>query len=574
MARFATLLAVVLAATSAAALVGRDSISGTGSRAARSASSDGNYLSLVQVHSERQGIEAPPKPKHATRAAVENERARGNALESMYTGSHTEEKNSVSMKVAASKLLLEELKLLPVDVSPEQAVFESMLTRKLNPNPLAVLLMPLPRQRRFRLLRFAMRAYERNMSGVDASQASLTWTLWFFLGLVIMGCFTWFFCDRLQVGPSHSAAAEDEGNAVAEAANLARARGQPWWTHMCILSVLGLCTAVFWSTVTSIEMVNAHTQLHPEYYQYAPDGSIMTVTRYPISQPAKNGFESGQGVAFSAAMASILTFGWRYQGALRANAALLAQFAMRGATLSLVIAVMLEILGEYLLTYANIDAAEGATFGNLFMMIIVGASEEGAKLFAVVVCTVLTTSALERSRGGYCNVYTLLVENPRTLMLAALAVGFGFCINENAEYMISTACQPPMKYTYADDAVGKVGEGSLQTVMIFTVLVRVLLNIHPWWTGISAARLGSLAFSPERDGQALPTTLEFLWAIWPSAAAHASYDFIVSSGLPGMVAIMAPPGFWYASRWVFQDLWQKFEVDKLGGGETGGVAVK
>lgn len=303
-------------------------------------------------------------------------------------------------------------------------------------------------------------------------------------------------------------------------------------------------------------MVNQTTAIEPEVVEQSPDGPV-TIIRYPIKEPGKGGFESGQGVFLSVVVGCILTFAWRWRGSVQISAPLLAQFALRGSTLALAMAILLELLGEAALSDVGIGTKEGFTFGNVCMMLIVGASEESTKLLAVFFGIWVSKAALVNSgQKGSC--WGALVESPRALMLAGFAVGFGFMVNENAEYMIAVVSTPPMHYSTesADDEM--VGAAALLLMSVLTICVRVLLNIHPWWAALSAGRLARVVF---RDGRATawPGCFEFMVAVIPSSLSHAFYDFLVGVDVPGVISMAIPLVFWLMARWAFFVAWDSYE---------------
>eukprot|EP00928_Gymnodinium_smaydae_P053029 TRINITY_DN37111_c0_g1_i1.p1 TRINITY_DN37111_c0_g1~~TRINITY_DN37111_c0_g1_i1.p1 ORF type:complete len:646 (+),score=137.46 TRINITY_DN37111_c0_g1_i1:80-1939(+) len=482
----------------------------------------------------------------------------------------------------ARYVLSSEGRALPVDIKPEDMHLRHISGRN-------DWMMAPTRSHRFRFLPFvrqvmesarALRSKEVRAPTPTSAEGewynhAAAWSAFFLFCLLALGSATWWLCSRLHVelppaldplqkviivsGRSMSPA-EDGLSLHEEAELVAAARGRPVWSYACVVICFLLSTMVFAVTVVAVGMVNHQVLANPEVVQES-GGKIVVVTRFPISEPTKSGYEAGMGVAFSVAAASVLTFAWRWRKKVAITLSLLAQFALRGATLSLFIAIVLELLGEMVLQDGGVETGEGFNIGNALMMIVVGASEETAKLLAVVLGTYASASALSRSRPSACcgRFWHVLVENRRALILAGFAVGFGFMINENAEYMMATASSPPMRYANTDgEETDRVGESALATIAFFTIMIRVLFNTHPWWCGISAARVAKLVYSEHR-GVTMPSVGEFLWAIAPSALAHAAYDFVVSGGAPALFAMLAPPGFWMVSRWIFMDEWARAE---------------
>lgn len=416
------------------------------------------------------------------------------------------------------------------------------------------------RPRRFGFLKFARKVRQRKLEQFAAEQSqealgeggedsSQPWTLRFFAGLGVMGLITHFLCGRLQVEPKTGV---DE--------DLEPVYGRPCWMYFCGAIIFFFSSMVFWMTAVSVSMVNHEIEQNPQQFD-GPTGDI-TITRYPIAEPGKRAFEAGLGVAMSAAVACLFTFAWRWRGPDHIRAALLAQFALRGATLSGCIAMLLEYMGEVLLD-ATGQETTGYGLGNALMMLIVGASEEGAKLAAVVTGTWLTASALrqgDESIGCCGRCWRVLVETRRGLMLAGLAAGFGFMTMENSEYMMAVACTPPMKYTAADGEEEMVAGVALNVQVFLTLSVRIFLNVHPWLTALSAGRVGRLVFKDGR-GAACPSAMEFIWAIYPSAVAHALFDYLVGGGGAAILGLLAVPSVWLGARWGFQSEWAAVDED-------------
>lgn len=118
--------------------------------------------------------------------------------------------------------------------------------------------------------------------------------------------------------------------------------------------------------------------------------------------------------------------------------------------------------------------------------------------------------------------------------------------------MMAVAITPPTH------KAGEPSNGGSDVHVTATLIVRVLLNMHPWLTGISAGRVARVT----QWSRASPnlSMYEFAWAIFPSAAVHALYDFVLTVqpvlGLPGIPACFA------YCLWRFSKEWK--EVANLG----------
>lgn len=437
---------------------------------------------------------------------------------------------------------------LPVDLTPD-----TLWVPRPHEDAATLLLEPSKPSRRFGFLKFVRKVRQRHVESElvrqDVGEANAqSWNARFFFGLLFMGAAVRVLCGMMVVEGKQEV--EEDMEAV---------YGRPCWVWFCGAILFVFSSMVFWMTAVSVTMVNNEIEKASQP-QSAGDGVV--VTRYPIDKPGKRALEAGLGVAMSAAVASVLTFSWKWRGQDKIRASLLAQFALRGATLSGCIAMLLEYLGEVLID-ATGQSTTGFSLGNAMMMLIVGASEEGAKLAAVIVGTWISLSALreaDESVGCCSRCWRVLVPTRRGLMLAGLAAGFGFMTMENSEYMMAVACTPPMKYTTPDGDEEMVAGAVLNLQVFVTLFVRIFLNVHPWLTALSAGRVARRVFADGR-GLACLSCSEFIWAIYPSACAHALFDYLVGGGGPAILGLLAVPTVWLGSRWGFQAEWEWAAVD-------------
>lgn len=231
---------------------------------------------------------------------------------------------------------------------------------------------------------------------------------------------------------------------------------------------------------------------------------------------------------------------------------LLAKFMIRGATLSLIIAMILESLGFFALGLANGPITIIAIVG----MLIVGISEETAKAFAFLWGTYLNPSDARRGSTMDCCLQYCpnLVESARALILAGISVGFGFMAVENALYVLSATLTPAVTYESLDDDEYNVSVNEVYVITFVTVITRLLCNIHPLLTALSAARMAHIAFSEQRGNLDLSFT-EYVYALWPSALAHAAFDFALLVA-PGIFILVLPLLF-FILCWVLNSEWSK-----------------
>jgi len=96
--------------------------------------------------------------------------------------------------------------------------------------------------------------------------------------------------------------------------------------------------------------------------------------------------------------------------------------------------------------------------------------------------------------------------------------------------------------------------GSGYTIVI--LIVRVLLNIHPWLTGLSALRIGRFAVK-QGSTTACIGPYELVVAVMPAALIHALYDFLLLT-VP-LLGVLAVPVLWYASRRYFMSTWEELK---------------
>merc|ERR1719453_92034 len=132
---------------------------------------------------------------------------------------------------------------------------------------------------------------------------------------------------------------------------------------------------------------------------------------------------------------------------------------------------------------------------------------------------------------------------------------------ENMEYVLVTVVEPHAVELHKDgiaesvvpDPIAVGGVPSIIALLI--IVVRVLLNIHPWLTGLSVLRISQVAFD-EAHGE--PTTAclglaSLIWAVVPSALIHAFFDFIIIALPP--LSLISVPAIWYLSRRIFMQNW-------------------
>eukprot|EP00927_Polykrikos_kofoidii_P052802 TRINITY_DN4676_c0_g1_i1.p1 TRINITY_DN4676_c0_g1~~TRINITY_DN4676_c0_g1_i1.p1 ORF type:complete len:546 (-),score=57.87 TRINITY_DN4676_c0_g1_i1:53-1690(-) len=410
---------------------------------------------------------------------------------------------------------------------------------------------------RFNLITFAGRMKKSHQEGRllklhtdhDRGPDIVSALCWYFASLVFFG---------VVIGHCGSSWHVDipEGNDP----EIRYAKGRPCYTWCCGCLLVLASLFAFYVCAASIAMANQEVKTNPETTEVV-NGKETAVIRYPIVNPGLRSIQASESVLLSALIACFVVFGRRRLNQVHISASLLAKFMLRGATFSLVIAMILEMTGMALV--ATVGAAALPT--QCLMMLVVGFAEEYGKLVAVT-CGICIAPSVLKTRSGYsccssvcCDV---LVETPLAFAIAGLSAGFGFMTLENAGYVVSAASQPPKVYPdLLDDGQSiheeRMNGGRVTLLTSVTIAVRVLLNIHPWLTGYSAIRLASKIF---KDDPANACKFgDILQALWPSAVIHALYDLGLTV-LPGGLGMLLPPVFWWYSRRSFVSCWENTAV--------------
>lgn len=362
------------------------------------------------------------------------------------------------------------------------------------------------------------------------------WALGFFSSLLALG-FT-----AQHVGGKMKVQLQPEDDLVVP-------RGRPCWTICCAAWVVALAAITFFFTLLVLSSVGLEDRA---------DGYDGVVVLHKPRHPGERAFEAGQGVAMSVGLMALLIFRRRHHYDVKISSGLLALCAIRGATLSCGLAALLEVSGISGLTMITglkekdllptADSLPGSTvmLGVLTSMAVVGLAEEFGKLASLLIGTWLSASAVRlEPTNTWKAMVRVLVESPRAMMLAGLAVGCGFMTLENVGYLLSAG----LMYDKDDSAAAE------RIIRCIIVGVRVGLNLHPWLAGITCARVASLTYGQGRPYLSLSFS-ELAWALWPAAALHTAFDFGLVS-LPGMIAIFLPPFAWIATRHVFNTEWDK-----------------
>eukprot|EP00929_Paragymnodinium_shiwhaense_P007496 TRINITY_DN111418_c0_g1_i1.p1 TRINITY_DN111418_c0_g1~~TRINITY_DN111418_c0_g1_i1.p1 ORF type:complete len:595 (+),score=76.06 TRINITY_DN111418_c0_g1_i1:149-1933(+) len=354
---------------------------------------------------------------------------------------------------------------------------------------------------------------------------------------------------------------------AAQGAALFAARGRPCWLVVVVVVTCLLSLLVFGLTFAKALATNISLLSHPEARKTSHEGQ--EVTLQAIRCPGERAFEAGVGLALSMGCGCFVLLYWRACDSVRVRAALLGLIALRGASVAILAAALLEL--ATLTALPTDDLNDGLDVRNVLLMLSVGVSEELAKAFALLVGATFLSSHVvcitveDVPQGvlaccGRC--WRLLLESPHALMLGGLACGFGFMTMENGLYLIEVASSPPVSFDPGGTMTAE-DHFIMRSLRLLTIAVRIVLNLHPWLTGISAARIARLVFvanaagAPEgrapADAIRMPA---FCGALLPAMALHVCYDLIVITA-PGMVALAAPIAFFFGAKTLFSRDWHK-----------------
>lgn len=257
---------------------------------------------------------------------------------------------------------------------------------------------------------------------------------------------------------------------------VASVRGRPIWNYV-FLAVAVLVSAAFASTLTSLAG-DSVTGIF---------GGLALITCFILARVVHIFLGRGQASFLSTSLA--------------------AQFFLRGAVVSIFLAMVLEVVGMTELR------PKAVPWKDLPIALLVGFSEEVAKMLSVIAGTVLIAASLPQDLvllrpelNSQClRTWTVLVESPRALAAAGIAVGFGFMMTENIEYFF-------MIFTLSSFGESLAAAG-----------MRILLNLHPILTGLASSRLAKLVYASQ--GVRSISIGKVALALWPSIFLHALFDF-------------------------------------------------
>ena len=215
----------------------------------------------------------------------------------------------------------------------------------------------------------------------------------------------------------------------------------------------------------------------------------------------------------------------------------MAHFALRGATLGIVLSVFFS---NVLLVLIAIFFPELAFF--LRKSGAGAAVEEFGKFLALIW---LSWSAVLPWRAKQPPA-RLWPKTPHRLMLAGFSLGAGFMVLENYGY---TDVVFPMIENQLQTAISFGNDGLLSfavSTFLEYVLFRMLLNPHPYLTGIVAGR-----FARRTSKSLTPKVLFAL--LWPSMTLHALYNLAGSLKLRAVVQLIC--------ILTFRNTWNKLRSD-------------
>eukprot|EP00746_Dinoflagellata_sp_MGD_P033056 gnl/MRDRNA2_/MRDRNA2_17875_c0_seq1.p1 gnl/MRDRNA2_/MRDRNA2_17875_c0~~gnl/MRDRNA2_/MRDRNA2_17875_c0_seq1.p1 ORF type:complete len:629 (+),score=108.53 gnl/MRDRNA2_/MRDRNA2_17875_c0_seq1:50-1888(+) len=361
--------------------------------------------------------------------------------------------------------------------------------------------------------------------------------------------------------------------------DLQAVRGNRCWVYFCPIVLVFFCIAIFAVTLNGIAVENLKIQEDPGWKVDGDGEGIRGMIKFhEVQHPYERAFEAGHGVALSAAIAVFIISKWRHSGSVKASSAMLAQFAFRGATLAVAIAVPLELLSTWVMRFSftstglitiDKDGTKHTNFliGFLWylcgMGIIPGLCEEFAKAVCII-CGTLVVASVARdrvrspTRSACEKCWCLLVESPHALMLVGLSVGSGFMIVENAGYLLQVAVQPSEDIQDIDTGSAEsIGGTTLRVLRIATMFIRTILNIHPWLAALTAARVAQISYKAKKNPENL-SAQELLRALAPAACVHGLFDFVLVVG-PAVLAILHPPLFWFGLHHIVTNEWNQLK---------------
>jgi len=331
--------------------------------------------------------------------------------------------------------------------------------------------------------------------------------------------------------------------------------GHIFWFHFFTASTVIITLAVFilaWLEVSVIRLsLSENTQLGQELKE---EGLALR-----IDDSGWRAFEAGIIVVLSVLAGSHWIFGWRKEGSVKLNNALIAQLAVRGASVALLAAVILEIASSKLLHVKlkdEDDSPSEAIIGAAKITLIAGINEEFAKAFSVTWDSVTTQAALASRPTGCCGHQTILLRSPQAMMIAGLSVGLGFMTIENASYIIAMVVVPTA--VPVNGEVDPTEETMAWASGLLVVIGRVAFNLHPWLAGLTSGRMARSAFA-NGQGRTMPSFMDFLIAMLPSAMIHSAYDFALMT-LPINIGMCVPPAFWLLSYALFAKEFRRFAL--------------
>lgn len=332
--------------------------------------------------------------------------------------------------------------------------------------------------------------------------------------------------------------------------------GRPFWTYCCGTCIASMCLINFllaWLAMAAVNFNIENKQLTSSR-RLQSEGIVIQ----KIDDSGFRSFQAGGVVVLSVLTGCLSIIAWRFHGQVKVSNALLAQFAMRGVSLAVIISMILEMIGQKLLHLKALSGKKGHgnLVGGLWLGVLAGASEEFAKIVVVIWGTWHSNAALQSSRSSVCGGCRALIHSQRALMLTGLSVGYAFMTIENAGYILAMVSAPVISYRNADvsEDVDAVFMFHIEFLLIITI--RVGLNLHPWLAGITSSRVARVTF--DRQASAVPSPKELAWALIPSVLAHSAYDFILVA-LPDWMAIFAPPLFFGWAYHNFAAEWSSFD---------------
>lgn len=215
-------------------------------------------------------------------------------------------------------------------------------------------------------------------------------------------------------------------------------------------------------------------------------------------------------VVYSALAGLIGLTRWMWSESVRVERGSMAHFACRGATIAVLLSFLWETCLQEFISFVSPNL--GHYMIRTGFISAMGGVEELAKMMSLVWWSSCATTA------------KLWPRSQKGVMLAGFSVGVGMMVAENCECCKAAIGMLLWKLMHAIARHNMTGVDQLFVALNMLVVYRILLNPHPWLTGIVAGRL---AKSTSKSTEQSTVQLKTLWTvIWPSTVLHALLNVV------------------------------------------------